>query len=201
MNKEQEFQKSFTLLNQSLGFEKRKFQSFSFGSYEECKELFIAAFKFCDETVSDFVWKEQYDKIIIWMTDTKGTGLFITGDVGLGKSTITEKVIPLLFLEKLNKMVHCAHANEIGKIKEQLITKRFLTIDEIGVEVLHNEFGIRSIPFKELVENAERKCNILFISTNLNKEQMLERYDVRTLDRIKRLCTLVKVTGKSLRPS
>ena len=200
MEKNNLFHNSYNVLSQSLGFKKKKFQSFSFGSYDECKELFIEAFKFCDESVKDFVWKEQYEKIIIWMTNTKGKGLFLTGDVGLGKSTIAEKVMPLVFFEKLNKMVHCAHANEIGKLKEQLLKKKFLTIDEVGVEVLHNEYGIKSIPFIELVENAERKCNTLFISTNLNKEQMLERYDVRTLDRIKRLCEPVKLTGKSLRP-
>ncbi|MBI9062756.1 MAG: hypothetical protein JEZ14_12285 [Marinilabiliaceae bacterium] len=199
MGNKTEFHNSFMVLNQSLGFEKMEFQSFSFGTYDECKDLFIAAFKFCDKTVTDFVWKGKYHDVIQWMADTKGTGLFITGDVGLGKSNIVGKVIPLLFLEKHNKIVHFAHANALGKNKEQLLTKKFLTIDDIGVEAFHNEYGVKSIPLKELVENAERKCNTLFISTNLNKHEMLERYDERTLDRIRRLCTLVKLKGPSLR--
>ncbi len=194
-----EFEKSFKVLNQSTGFQKREFPAYSFGTYEECKKLFVSAFEFCDNTINTFVWKEEYDVIIQWMTDTKGTGLFITGDVGLGKSNIVEKVMPLLFFDQHNMMVCCSHAQDLGKQKQQLLTKKLLAIDEVGVEPLHNDYGVKSIPFKDIVENAERKGNILFISTNLNKAQMLERYDVRTLDRIRRLCTLVKITGNSLR--
>ncbi len=193
------FDKSFIAMNTAAGFEIREFPSFSFGVYKDCKILFIEAFKYCDRTMVNFEWLESYNEVVEWMTDTKGKGLFLVGEVGLGKSNIIEKVIPLLFFNRFNKCVRVTHVNQLGQNLNELLKAKYICVDEIGVEKLHNNFGIKSVPFIELIDNAERNCNVVFISTNLTKQQLLERYGVRTLDRILRLCKLIKFEGKSMR--
>ncbi len=193
-------------LNQGLddlkkinGFDIRKFPRFTFGDKKRCKDLFIRAFKFCDQTMDEFIWINAYDEVVNWMEDTKGQGLFLTGAIGLGKSNIVEKVIPILFFYYFRKVVKVTYSNQLGKNMIDLLKLKYITIDEVGVENIHQEYGVKSIPFNEIIENVERKCNIVFISTNLNKDQMLQMYGARTLDRILRCCKLIKFEGKSLR--
>jgi DNA replication protein DnaC len=45
----------------------------------------------------------------------------------------------------------------------------------------------------------QKRLKPVFVSTNLTPEQMLARYDVRTIDRLVRLSKMVKFEGKSYR--
>lgn len=199
MTSKARFEESFKALNYNRKFQIREFPSFSFGTYDDCKEMFIEAFTFCDRTIVEFKWQPAYREVVGWMTDTKGKGLFLVGEVGLGKSNIIEKVIPLLFYHRFKKVIKVVHVNQLGHSLNVMLQAKFICVDEVGIEKLHNDYGIKSVPFIELIDNAERHSNLVFISTNLSKNEILERYGVRTLDRMLRLSKLITFKGKSLR--
>ena len=43
-------------------------------------------------------WLKEYDEVADWLSDNKGKGLFLIGPVGVGKTEICMKVIPIIFL-------------------------------------------------------------------------------------------------------
>jgi DNA replication protein DnaC len=82
---------------------------------------------------------------------------------------------------------------------EYLKKSRFPAIDELGLEPQVNEFGEKFEGFNMIIDSAEQKIKPLFITTNLEPEQLLKRYQSRTLDRLGRLCKTVVFNGDSLR--
>ncbi|GET19875.1 hypothetical protein [Prolixibacter denitrificans] len=178
----------------------RKATSFSFGTVPECKKLFEDAFKYVDHTARPFIWQHEYDHVVNWMHDTRGKGLFLTGDMGRGKSVIIMQVIPLLFHVKFRKNIHPVSAEEIPNKLEQIANRPFVCIDDLGTEAAVNNYGERFEGFMRIVNVCETNLKPLFVSSNLNSEQIMKRYDERTLDRIARLCKVVKFEGVSLRP-
>ena len=66
--------------------------------------MFIKAFKYYDRTIDKYDHLPAYDEIIDWMIDTRGRGLVLMGECGLGKSTILNYVIPAIFRTKTNKV-------------------------------------------------------------------------------------------------
>ena len=72
-------------------------------------------------------------------------------------------------------------------------------IDELGVETLINDYGERYEGFNRIINAAERYFRPMFVSTNLSKSDMLNRYGERTLDRLQHLCRIVEFRGESLR--
>ena len=75
----------------------------------------------------------------------------------------------------------------------------FIAIDELGTEEKETNYGEPYEPFCKVIDEAENYLKPLFITTNLTTEQILDRYDERTLDRIIRLCKIVKFEGGSFR--
>lgn len=191
---------SIKALKDSCNYQEREFPRFSFGDREKCKRLFIAIFKQVDKTAADFNYLQEYDEVVDWMVDTKGKGLFLAGSVGRGKTIIIEKVIKLLFFHCHRKVITCVRAEELDKERLQHIKrKKFIAIDDMGAEHLANDFGVKYEGVNDIFNAAEAENKILFVSTNLTNEEVLHRYGVRTLDRIKRLCKIVKFDGDSMR--
>jgi len=62
-----------------------------------------------------------------------------------------------------------------------------------------NDFGGKFEGFNSIVDNAESEMKPLFISTNLTREELELRYGLTAIDRINRLCRIVKFKGESLR--
>lgn len=187
----------------------RKAESFSFGNLETCKKILIECFHAIDKTVVNFQWLPEYNEIVAWMADTKGKGLLLMGDCGRGKSTILRSVIPLLYLQKYNKIIRPISAKELnlpdlqrGKktIGWPEISKRWCyNIDELGTEDAESNYGERFEPFNKTIDEAENLIKLVFISTNLTKEQLLQRYGERCIDRLVRLCKVVEFKGSSFR--
>ena len=46
----------------------------------------------------ELIWRPEYKKVAEWLTNTRGRGLFMYGNCGLGKSILGRYVIPALFL-------------------------------------------------------------------------------------------------------
>lgn len=193
------FSDSLKELQDNFGFKTRQFPSFTFGDTKRCREILTAALMASDQTIDKLVWIPELEEVVGWMIDTKGKGLFLSGDVGRGKTNIILKAIPLMFYHFQRKVVKAYHSEELIKHLETLKHKKFIAIDEMGVEPIHNEYGSKYEPMNKLFNLAEAESKIVFISTNLDGETVLDRYGIRTLDRIKRLCKIIQFKGESLR--
>lgn len=178
---------------------RRSRASLAFGTKADCRAMFEAAFKAVDTTVGQYCHLPEYDPIIDWMTNTNGKGLFLIGSCGRGKSVIVTGVLPVLFLLRFRKILQPYHADQIPTNVEAITHLWAIAIDEMGVEPQVNNYGEKSEGFNTIVNAAETRLAPMFISTNLTSAEIIERYGERTLDRIMRLCTVVKFTGKSLR--
>lgn len=173
--------------------------SLSFGTKEQCRELFEAAFKAADTTVTEYQHLPEYDQIIDWMEDNKNQGLMLAGDCGRGKTVIIAGVLPILMHYKLSKVVTPNHADDIPTHVPRMTGKWAVIIDELGVEPQVNNYGEKSEGFNTIINDIEKRMSLIFISTNLTSKEILARYGVRSLDRIYRLCKIVRFTGASLR--
>lgn len=176
----------------------------SWGNFEQCKELFIAVFKTTDETVKEYRHITEYDKVITWMTDTRGLGLYLVGHIGRGKSNIIERVLPVLFAMRTTELgaaniLRGFHANEMKINLDRLLKRKMWYVDEIGREPTASDYGEKYESFNVLIDDAERNLKQIFISTNLQKDEMTKRYDQRTINRLERLCLKVEFKGESFR--
>lgn len=145
------------------------------------------------------VWLPEYEKVAEWLSDNKGRGILCAGDCGRGKSVICKKVIPVIFQYWHKKVVNTCTAIELNTLFDEYQQYKILSIDDIGTEPVANRFGEKRNIFQEIVDLAERKQKLLIISTNLNEQELTERYDIRTMDRLRSITTPVVFSGKSLR--
>jgi len=166
------------------------------GTQEEIKEMFIKSFEYYDKTIDTYKHLPAYDEIIDWMVDTKGKGLILMGECGLGKSTILKYVIPAIFRTKLNKVLRSTPAKELGVIERN--KSPFTIIDDLGTESIKNDYGTKIDAVADAIADAEDSSKTLIITTNLTPKSFKERYDERTLDRL-RNCKVVIIKGESLR--
>lgn len=174
----------------------RKQKKISFGTYDECKSMFVEAFTMVDKTIKEFEYLEEYDKVVKWMVNTEGKGLLLAGSCGRGKSVILNGVLPLLYRAKFNKVLTPIAARKLHTIKEYPF---FIVVDDIGQEEIINSYGTKIDAVEDFISEAEDRMKLLLISSNLNGNQLRERYGERIFDRINRLCNVVVFTGKSKR--
>lgn len=177
----------------------RKSTNLSFGTLEECRTMFQEAFQQTDKTVEKFVWLPEYEKVIQWMHNTEGKGLCLRGDCGRGKSNILCGVLPVLFMMRFRKVLRVDQAEEIPEQLKEILRRKIIGIDEIGTEPQCNDYGERFEGFNRIINLAEREIRLLFITTNLKKQHILDRYGERTWERINRLCLVINFKGESLR--
>ena len=169
---------------------------YKLGSKENLKEDFIKAFEYYDRTIDIYKHLSAYDEIIDWMVDTKGKGLIIMGECGLGKSTILNYVIPAIFRTKTNKVLRSIPAKELGTVERNIAP--FIIIDDLGTESIKNDYGTKIDAVSDAISYAEDSSKTLIITTNLSPNSLKERYDERTLDRLRK-CKVVIIKGKSFR--
>lgn len=156
--------------------------------------IFPEVFEKVDKTFVDYIHLPEYDKIIKWLSNTKGKGLFMTGSYGRGKSVILTGVIPVLFRALYDKIIIPVSAKELKKDIQWCVC-----IDDIGQEEIINDWGTKIDAVEYAISHCEDKAKLLIMTSNLNSAQLEERYGGRILDRIKRLCMVVEFKGKSLR--
>jgi len=172
------------------------YNRYKLGSIEELKEMFIKAFKYYDRTIDKYDHLSSYDEIIDWMVDTKGRGLMLMGECGLGKSTILNFVIPAIFRTKTNKVLRSIPAKELAAVERNVAP--FIIIDDLGTESIKNDYGTKIDAVADAISYAEDSSKTLLITTNLSPNSLKERYDERTLDRLRK-CKVVIIKGKSFR--
>ena len=174
----------------------KKYNRFKLGTKEELKEMFVKAFEYYDRTIDKYEHLPAYDEIIDWMVDTKGRGLMLMGECGLGKSTILNFVIPAIFRTKTNKILRSVPAKELGAVDRNKAP--FIIIDDLGTESIKNDYGTKIDAVADAISYAEDSSKTLLITTNLTPQALKERYDERTLDRLRK-CKVVIIKGKSFR--
>ncbi len=172
------------------------YNRYKLGVREEIKEMFIKSFEYYDRTVDKYEHLPAYDEIIDWMVDTKGRGLMLMGECGLGKSTILNYVIPAIFRTKTNKILRSVPAKELGAVDRNKAP--FIIIDDLGTESIKNDYGTKIDAVADAISYAEDSSKTLLITTNLTPQALKERYDERTLDRLRK-CKVVIIKGKSFR--
>ena len=174
----------------------KMYNRYRLGTKEELKEMFVKAFKHYDRTIDVYEHLDSYDDIIDWLSDTKGRGLMMMGDCGLGKSTILNFVIPAIFRTKTNKLLTSTPAKELGEIERS--SASFIIIDDLGTESIKNDYGTKIDAVADAISYAEDSSKTLLITTNLASKALKERYDERTLDRLRK-CKVVVIKGNSFR--
>ena len=172
------------------------YNRYKLGAREEIKEMFIKSFEYYDRTVEKYEHLPAYDEIIDWMVDTKGRGLMLMGECGLGKSTILNFVIPAIFRTRTNKVLRSVPAKELGAVDRNKAP--FIIIDDLGTESIKNDYGTKIDAVADAISYAEDSSKTLLITTNLTPQALKERYDERTLDRLRK-CKVVIIKGKSFR--
>ena len=172
------------------------YNRYKLGTKEELKEMFIKAFKYYDRTIDKYEHLSAYDEVIDWMVDTRGRGLMLMGECGLGKSTILNFVIPAIFRTKTNKVLRSIPAKELAAVERNVAP--FIIIDDLGTESIKNDYGTKIDAVADAISYAEDSSKTLLITTNLSPNSLKERYDERTLDRLRK-CKVVIIKGKSFR--
>ena len=172
------------------------YNRYKLGTKEELKEMFIKAFKYYDRTIDKYEHLPAYDEVVDWLVDTKGRGLMLMGECGLGKSTILNYVIPAIFRTKTNKVLRSIPAKELAAVERNVAP--FIIIDDLGTESIKNDYGTKIDAVADAISYAEDSSKTLLITTNLSPNSLKERYDERTLDRLRK-CKVVIIKGKSFR--
>ena len=83
---------------------------------------------------------------------------------------------------------------------DEILRRKFISLDDVGVEVERVDFGNRRNIVIEAINKAQDDpATMLIISSNLSGEAIRDRYGDRIYDRIKYLCYRVAFSGQSLR--
>ncbi len=170
--------------------------------------------------------REHYYPALI---DNHKKGLFIYGNKGLGKSLNFLIYSRLLLLSKHKLWEFCQNINVPGTYKDErffhfedikdteiaykrdnvkhfefLTSKRELVIDDIGTEPLNNkDYGTDMNLVADIIRlrynKSQKGYSVTHITTNLDKEQIKERYGDRIADRMNEMFIPILVTGESKR--
>ena len=164
-------------------------------------------------------WLPCYDEIADWLTDNQGKGLLCVGEWGVGKTLICCKILPIIIRTYARKVMPAYPAIDINSHAREVMSCKLAVIDDIGTEPEAVDFGEKHLFFSEIVANAERKSNLLVITTNLrinvnrskDGSEIINQntgkpypsieaiYGMRTLDRLKAITKMVVFRGKSFR--
>lgn len=153
-------------------------------------------------------WLPEYQEIVDWLHDNKGDGLLVIGDSGRGKSVICRDIIPAVLNDRFwisSFSPYCYVTTAYRMASKGFENDDFpygskaIMIDDVGTEGDFVQFGARRNLFKEVVDWAEEHHKLLILTSNLTIEKLQEKYDERTVDRLKSLCRLVITKGNSLR--
>ena len=150
------------------------------------------------KVLGEVVWLPEYERVAQWLADSKGKGLLCMGDCGRGKTVITQRILPAIFLQR-GLVLNCFTAIDLLNSFEEISQYKHICIDDVGTEPNAKKYGVTHNYLSELVDLAERRDKLLVLSTNLNKDEILERYDLRTYDRLKSLTERVVFKGVSYR--
>lgn len=144
-------------------------------------------------------WLPEYDQIAEWLRDNQGKGLFMFGANGRGKTILSKTVIPAIIKKFYSRIISTYDAQQMNEKLDEILGKRVISLDDIGTEDVRVDYGEKRWAFPEIMDQAEKKGNLVIITTNLDAGAIEAKYGVRTIERIKATCKRVVFDGKSLR--
>ena len=176
-------------------FSRRKSESFSWGSLEQCKLVLKNGFKYCDDSVTDksFMLTPELTEVAEWMTNTNGSGLALIGRSGGGKTLFLHGVLPHLLMSK-KKVSKCIKAIDMNFEKAN-----YVLIDEVGREgdVFINGKG-KVDRFPVYVDHCADFNKPLFFTSNIESGQFVDRYGEYIYNRVLKKCRVIVFNGESM---
>ena len=133
-------------------------------------------------------------------------GIIVAGDYGVGKTCFMDAVSKM-FPDYPLYRVDLALSDEVRKLTRNwmeyyacdLYAKQ-VYLDDLGAELSGKDYGVRFEAVTEFIATYHvRSGGSLFITTNLNGEEIDERYNGRILSRLKELCIPLHFKGKDKR--
>jgi DNA replication protein DnaC len=169
-------------------------------SIDNAKEILTNALRyFISLENRESVWLPEYEEVADWLNDNHERGLFLYGNCGRGKTVLARYVIPAILLKYDRKVVNCFDAQEMNTNLDEVLKKKIVCIDDIGTEEVSVSYGNKRLAFLEVVDAAEKHGKLLIITSNLNQDQLVQKYGDRTMDRVISTTKRVLFKGKSLR--
>ena len=164
---------------------------------EELKNVMSAVL---DSMGERLVWLPEYDRVAEWLSDNKGKGLLLYGNCGRGKSLLVRYAIPAIFRAFPRKIFAVVDCGSQQCNIDEILGKKFIALDDVGVEVDRVEYGTRRNIVVETINKAQdNPSTMLMMSSNLTGDAIRDRYGDRIYDRVKYLCYRVAFNGQSLR--
>lgn len=147
----------------------------------------------------EFKWHKGYDGIVEWLNDSKGRGLLVHGQPGLGKSVACRLVIPAMIFETYRRIAPVYEYYDLNANIEAIRKLKIVVLDDIGREEVSNVYGNKRVAFDEIIDSAEKNRHVVIATTNLSKNELRDKYGDRGFDRILSTMTRVAVNGESFR--
>ena len=139
------------------------------------------------------------EQVIKYLENTHGKHLCLLGSCGTGKTLLATKIIPLLFSANFQKIFKVIKACDLNDRLQEAKNYPFVVIDDFGTESTAVNFGNKVEAFNEVIDSVEgRKC-FFVVTSNLDANQIKQKYGVRTYDRLRGLFKVIQVNEKSMR--
>ena len=134
----------------------------------------------------------EMHKIAEWMTDTEGKGLALIGNSGRGKTLFMGGVLPHLYMAH-RKVVHFTKAIDMPNSSTKI-----LLLDEVGREdsVFDKSRG-KIDRFPLYVDYCADKQMPLFFTSNISREQFIQRYGEHIFNRLAAVSKIITFKGQS----
>lgn len=139
------------------------------------------------------------EQVIKYLENTHGKHLCLLGSCGTGKTLLATKIIPLVFSANFQKIFKVIKACDLNDRLQEAKSYPFVVIDDFGTESTAVNFGNKVEAFNEVIDSIEgRKC-FFVLTSNLDANQIKQKYGVRTYDRLRGLFKVIQVNEKSMR--
>lgn len=131
-------------------------------------------------------------------------GILVLGKPGVGKTHIYSNHFNRSLSSHTLMTAYCENGMEAMKARAQqhVIQKgstQILYIDDIGTEQNAIHYGQQIDVIQWLIYRAYELDIKLYLTTNLNMEELQTRYGLRAVDRLKQMCYVVVLEGKNFR--
>lgn len=137
------------------------------------------------------------------IAEPRRVGVIITGKFGCGKThfvrSLALKCCKFIDLTIPSSVKYLADNEGCDSDAENALSYN-VVLDDMGAESVRNVYGVKRDTVGEFICQYHRLGKgRLFITTNLNGAELLDRYGGRVVDRLKQLCVPIRMTGESKR--